>query len=47
MDALQRLLADHECQRLLVEFLRRLDVGEPGPVAELFTPDGVWEWPGG
>jgi hypothetical protein len=26
---------------------RRLDLGEPGSVAELFTRDGVWEWPAG
>jgi hypothetical protein len=44
VDAMQRLLAEHECQRLLVEFIHRLDLGDPGSVAELFTPDGIWEW---
>ena len=24
-----------------------LDLGEPSSVAELFTPDGVWEWRAG
>jgi hypothetical protein len=43
--ALARLLAERECERLIVEFVRRLDLGEPGDVAELFTPDGVWEYP--
>ncbi|MFC4063428.1 nuclear transport factor 2 family protein [Actinoplanes subglobosus] len=47
VDALTRMLAEHECQRLLVEFLRRLDLGDPGSVAELFTPNGIWEWPDG
>lgn len=47
VDALETMLAEHECQRLLVEFIRRLDLGDPGSVAELFTPDGTWEWPGG
>ncbi len=47
VDAQERLLAEHECQRLLVEFIRRLDLGNPGSVAELFTLDGVWEWPAG
>jgi hypothetical protein len=47
MDPLPRMLAEHECQRLLVSFIHRLDLGEPGSVAELFTPDGVWEWPAG
>jgi hypothetical protein len=25
----------------------RLHLGEPDSVAELFTPDGMWEWPAG
>lgn len=33
--------------RLIVEFVRRLDLGVPGSVAELFTLDGVWVWPEG
>lgn len=44
---LARLLAERACERLIVEFLRRLDLGDPATVAELFTPDGVWEWPQG
>ncbi|MDH6113850.1 hypothetical protein P3T36_005638 [Kitasatospora sp. MAP12-15] len=46
-DPLEQLLAERACERLIVEFVRRLDLGEPGTVAELFTPDGVWEWPHG
>ncbi|GAA1120341.1 nuclear transport factor 2 family protein [Kitasatospora arboriphila] len=46
-EPLDRLLAEHACERLLIDFLHRLDLGEPGTVAELFTPDGVWEWPAG
>ncbi|MFB7231429.1 nuclear transport factor 2 family protein [Streptomyces fimicarius] len=41
---LDRLIAERACERLVVEFVRTLDLGEPGDVAELFTPDGVWEW---
>ncbi|MEU2795974.1 MULTISPECIES: nuclear transport factor 2 family protein [unclassified Streptomyces] len=41
---LDRLFAERACERLIVEFVRTLDLGEPGDVAELFTPDGVWEW---
>lgn len=44
---LDRLLAERACERLIIDFVRRLDLGEPGSVGELFTPDGVWEWPAG
>ncbi|ARF65477.1 MULTISPECIES: nuclear transport factor 2 family protein [Streptomyces] len=43
-NALRRLIAERACERLVVEFVRRLDLGDPADVAELFTPDGVWEW---
>jgi hypothetical protein len=44
---LDRLLAERECERLIIDFVHRLDLGQPSSVAELFTPDGVWEWPDG
>jgi hypothetical protein len=44
---LDRLLAERECERLIIDFVHRLDLGQPSSVAELFTPDGVWEWPAG
>jgi SnoaL-like domain len=47
LEQLDRLLAERACERLIIDFVRRLDLGEPGSVAELFTPDGVWEWPAG
>ncbi len=47
LDPVSRLIAERECERLIIDFVRRLDLGEPGSVAELFTPDGIWEWPGG
>ncbi|MFD5637077.1 nuclear transport factor 2 family protein [Streptomyces sp. NPDC127077] len=47
LDPIERLLAERACERLIVEFVRRLDLGDPGGVADLFTPDGVWEWPHG
>ncbi len=46
LDPLERLLAERECERLIVEYARRLDLGEPDGVAELFTEDAVWEMPG-
>ena len=45
MDPLQQLLAERACERLILDFVHRLDLGEPASVAELFTEDGVWEWP--
>ncbi|MFI0819330.1 nuclear transport factor 2 family protein [Streptomyces sp. NPDC021098] len=47
VDPMERLLAERACERLIVEFLRRLDLGDPGTVAELFTAEGIWEWPAG
>ncbi|MEU5540747.1 nuclear transport factor 2 family protein [Streptomyces sp. NPDC020362] len=41
----ERLLAERACERLVLELVRRLDLGEPSTVSDLFTPDGVWEWP--
>ncbi|MER6979979.1 nuclear transport factor 2 family protein [Streptomyces carpinensis] len=45
MDPLERLLAERACERLVIDFVHRLDLGDPGSVAELFTQDGVWTWP--
>lgn len=47
LSPIDRLLAEHACQRLILDFMRRLDLGRPSSVAELFTEDGVWEWPDG
>jgi hypothetical protein len=47
MDPIERLLAERACERLIVDFVHRLDLGEPASVAELFTEDGTWEWPKG
>jgi hypothetical protein len=44
-DAMQQLLIERACERVIVEFVHRLDLGDSGSVAELFTRDGVWEWP--
>ncbi|WP_055586729.1 nuclear transport factor 2 family protein [Peterkaempfera griseoplana] len=42
-----RMLAERACERIIVDFIHRLDLGNPSSVAELFTPDGVWHWPFG
>ncbi|MFI6402957.1 nuclear transport factor 2 family protein [Streptomyces sp. NPDC050548] len=47
LDPLQRLLAERACERVILDFVRRLDLGEPSSVAGLFTEDGRWEWPEG
>ncbi|MFF4346384.1 nuclear transport factor 2 family protein [Streptomyces sp. NPDC001530] len=47
MDPLEELLAERACERLVLDFVRRLDLGEPPSVAELFTEDGTWAWPEG
>jgi hypothetical protein len=46
LDPVERLMAERDCERLIVEYARRLDLGEPQRVAELFTDDAVWEMPG-
>ena len=45
LDPMKCLLAERACERLILELVHRLDLGEPSTVADLFTPDGVWEWP--
>ncbi|MFI1839124.1 nuclear transport factor 2 family protein [Streptomyces olivaceoviridis] len=47
MLSVERMLAERACERIIVDFIHRLDLGEPSSVAELFTPDGVWHWPFG
>jgi hypothetical protein len=47
MDPLEQLLAERACERVILDFVRRLDLGEPSSVAQLFTADGSWEWPDG
>lgn len=35
LDPMERMLAERACERLVVEFVHRLDLGDPGSVAEL------------
>ena len=44
MLSVERMLAERACERIIVDFIHRLDLGDPSSVAELFTPDGVWHW---
>ncbi|WP_406054346.1 nuclear transport factor 2 family protein [Streptomyces sp. NBC_01077] len=44
---MERLIAERACERLIIEFVHQLDLGDPSSVADLFTPDGIWEWPAG
>jgi hypothetical protein len=43
MDELERLLAERACERLIVEYCRRVDFGHAARIAELFCEDGSWE----
>ncbi|MEV5968599.1 nuclear transport factor 2 family protein [Streptomyces sp. NPDC051921] len=47
LDDTARLIAERACERLILDFVHTLDLGDPGDVAELFTDDGSWEWPEG
>ncbi|MEV7372942.1 nuclear transport factor 2 family protein [Streptomyces sp. NPDC090301] len=47
LDPMDQLLAERACERLIIEFVHRLDLGDPSSVAELFAQDGAWQWPAG
>lgn len=42
MNDVRSLIAERACERLLVEYCRRVDFGEGAGIADLFTEDGVW-----
>ncbi|MFD5813440.1 nuclear transport factor 2 family protein [Streptomyces sp. NPDC127038] len=44
LDPMDRLLAERACERIVVQFVHTLDLGDPGDVADLFTYAGFWEW---
>jgi hypothetical protein len=46
MDDNQRMMIEHECERLVMRYCHLIDGGEAGRVPELFTDDGVWASPG-
>jgi hypothetical protein len=43
MEALERVVAERACERLLYEYVRRVDFGHASTLADLFVTDGVWE----
>lgn len=43
MDELGRLLDERACEALITKYVSFVDFGEASRLAELFTPDGVWE----
>ena len=43
VDSVERLLAERDLTRLLVDYCALVDFGEAERVADLFTVDGVWE----
>ncbi len=46
MDAMNRLLIERECERLVTLYCHYVDHGEAAKIADLFTVDGVWRGPG-
>jgi uncharacterized protein (TIGR02246 family) len=46
MDAMEQLLIERECERLVTRYCHYVDHGEAAKIAELFTEDGVWSGPG-
>jgi hypothetical protein len=45
MDAVDRLLIERECERLIYAYCHLIDHGEGAKVADQFTEDGVWASP--
>jgi hypothetical protein len=43
MDALTQLLAERECERLIVQYCRLVDFGQAAEIADLFCQDGEWQ----
>ena len=37
------MVAERACERLIVEYSRRVDFGEAARIADLFTDDATWE----
>lgn len=46
MDAIERMLIERACERLVVQFCHYVDHGEAQRIADLFSEDGVWSVPG-
>jgi SnoaL-like domain len=42
MESLSRLLAERACERLIVEYCRRVDFGRAAQIADLFCEEGEW-----
>ncbi len=45
MNATERMLIHHECERLVSAYCHYVDHGEAARIADLFTEDGVWASP--
>ena len=43
MNEIERMVAERACERLIVEYSRRVDFGEAARIADLFTDDATWE----
>jgi hypothetical protein len=43
MDELTRLYAERACERLIVEYCRRVDFGHASQIADLFCENGEWQ----
>jgi SnoaL-like domain len=43
MDGIAKLLVEHACEELIYEYCRRVDFGNAGQIADLFTEDAQWQ----
>ena len=43
VNEIERLIAERACERLIIEYSRRVDFGEAARIADLFTQDATWE----
>lgn len=46
IDAVERLLIERECERLVIDCCHFVDHGQASRIADLFSEDGVWTAPG-
>ncbi len=46
MTPTERMLIEHECERLVTAYCHHVDHGQARKIADLFSQDGIWTGPG-